>query len=110
MSQDFKIIAAKNPAQELRALNESLDNCCVITEGKNGETLFDGFDMAEWAVEKFEAIASKYASKVNPGTDDGISYMRKDAYNHCCEIVEYTNGETEACVNLVMEVDGFEKK
>ena len=109
MSQDFKIIAAKNPAQELLELNKSLDNCCVVTEGKNGEILFDGFDMAEWAVEKFEAIAFKYATLANPGTDDGIYYMRKED-NPCGEIVDYNNGETGACINLVMEVDGFEKK
>ncbi len=41
---DFKIIAAKNPAKELIELNKKFCNCCEITEGNNGETLFDGFD------------------------------------------------------------------
>lgn len=42
---DFKIIAAKNPAKELIELNKKFCNCCEITEGNNGETLFDGFDL-----------------------------------------------------------------
>lgn len=110
MAQEFKIIAAKNPAQELLELHKSLDNCCeIITEGKNGETLFEGFDLTEWIVEKFEEIALKYASMANPGQDDGISYMRKGE-NPSDEVVEYNNGITSAYINLVLEPTYFEPK
>lgn len=106
---DFKIIAAKNPAAELLALNKKFFNCCKVTEGKNGETLFDGFDIQHWAVKEFEAVARKYAEMDSPSEDDGISYMRKGE-EPTDDIVEYSNGLTDAQINLVLEPTEFEPK
>ena len=104
---DFKIIAGKNPAKELEAINEELKGCCCVVHGKNGETLFDGFDVCGWAVERFEAIARKYAEMENPGEDDGISYIRKGVEPDD-EIVEYTNRMTECNVCVVLDAPEFE--
>jgi hypothetical protein len=106
---DFKIVARKNPAAELGALNEQLNRCCSVTRGADGETLFDGFDLQHWAVDQFEAIARKYAEMENPGEDDGISYIRKDFAEHAPvgEIVEFSNGITEASVVVTLSAPGF---
>lgn len=106
---DFKIVARKNPAAELSALNEQLNSCCSVKRGADGETLFDGFDLQHWAVDQFEAIARKYAEMDNPGEDDGISYIRKDfaADAPVGEIVEFNNGITEANVVVTLSVPGF---
>ena len=106
---DFKIIAAKNPAKELIELNKKFCNCCEITEGNNGETLFDGFDLQPWAVEKFEAIARKYAELKNPHFNDGISYIRKGE-NRDDPSVEYDSGKTEGHICVVLEPVDFELK
>lgn len=106
---DFKIIAAKNPAKELTELNKKLCNCCKITEGNNGETLFDGFDLQPCAVEEFEAIARKYTEMINPGFDDGISYIRKGEKPDD-PIVEYNNDKTEGHICVVLEPVNFEIK
>lgn len=104
---DFKIIAGKNPAKELEALNEELKGCCCVVHGKNGETMFDAFDIFQWAAERFESIARKYAEMENPGEDDGISYIRKGV-EPGDEIVEYTNRMTECNVCVVLDVPEFE--
>lgn len=108
---DFKIVARKNPAAELLALDEQLNRCCSVKRGADGETLFDGFDLQHWAVDQFEAIARKYAEMDNPGEDDGISYIRKDFAEHAPagvgQIVEFSNGITEASVVVTLSAPGF---
>ena len=107
MAYDFKIIARKNPASELRELNNKFGGCCEVINGKNGETLFDGFDMQKWGVADFEAIVRKYAEMENPSPDDGISYIRKGEVPGEA-IVEYTNGMTDANVCLALDAPEFE--
>lgn len=110
-AMDFKAVAGKNAAAEFRALSEKLEDCCEITEGESGETLFDGFDLREWAVGQFEEIARRYASMPDPGPDDGIFYVRKSMTRdfRVEEIVEYSNGRTSGHVNVVLLEDDFEK-
>lgn len=55
---DFKIIAAKKNAKELNELNKKICYCCEITEGNNGETLFDGFDLQPYALCLNRSISS----------------------------------------------------
>lgn len=106
LHSDFKIIAAKNPAAELLELNKKFFNCCTVKYGADREMLFDGFDIQDYAVQEFEAVARKYAEMENPGEDDGISYMRKGE-EPTDAIVEYSNGLTEAHICLTLSAVGF---
>lgn len=109
MAVDFMIIAGKNPAAELRAINEKHGNFCEVTEGKNGDTLFEAFDVQEWILDEIEPVVCKYAAKSTPGRDDGISYVRKgEQIGH--GIVEYGNNMTDGHVCLVLTAVEFAKK
>jgi len=105
---DIKIVAGKNPAKELRGLNDKWHRCLTVVPGKNGETMFDGFDLSdERAIIEFEEVAKKYAGMENPGKDDGISYIRKGS-EVLDPVMELTNGQTEGNVHLVLDAVGFE--
>lgn len=106
---DFKIIAARNPAEELKAINAKHGCFCEVTEGKNGETLFDAFDVASWIAPDIEAVARKYALMDCPKKEDGISYMRKGEDPED-PVVVWSNGLTAAHINLVLAESEFEKK
>ena len=102
---DFKAIAGKNPARELRELSRKLGDCLTETPGANGETLFDGFDLADCGA--FEEVARRYAGRT--GKDDGIHYIRKGEEPED-GIVELTNGLTEAMLCVTIEPVCFVEK
>ena len=100
---DFKIVAGANAAKELMELVSRYGFCLSVHVQKNGETWFDGFDIAYVAAQEVEAVARKYATMPNPGKDDGISYIRKGE-NPGDEIVEYTNQLTSKHVVVALDI------